>query len=179
MSLKRRDIIAWLLLLAAALALSFGNDLIQHSYERAQAESSAALIAAERDAAEIPATEADPVSSTSAMSAYFASAETGSLQESASLGPEQSAATVLDEFRSASERYHTYGILLWVLSGLLAATGIFVLWQRRAMLGPDGACVLSAGVSLALFPNGIETESFLSLLLCGFVRFAALRELWG
>ena len=180
MSLKRRDIIAWLLLLAAALALSFGNDLIQHSYERAQGEQTLPTNNAEwQDLAEPTAAEDNYDSPPPTMSTRSASAVTSPSQESAALGLEESAATVLDEFRSASERYHNYGILLWVFSAILAVTGIFVLWQRRALLGPDGACVLSAGVSLALFPNGIETESFLLILLWGFVSFAALRELWG
>ena len=179
MSLKRREIVAWLLLLAAALALSFGNELMQRSYERAQAESAPTDSVPWQETTEVTVTEADLFYPSPATSTWFASAETGPLRESTSSGLDQYAATALEEFRSASEGYRTCGILLWALSGLLAVAGIFAFWQRKALLGPDGACVLSAGLSLALFPNGIETDSFLSVLLCGLVSLAALRELWG
>ena len=186
MSLKRREILAWLLLLLAALAFSFGITLISGSLSRATQElegesgteapvySSTAAAATGEESVSASVTEAWPWQTGESLSVSLEATElytgeTGSAQW----------ATRNEQIDALAERYHSYGLLLCGLGVLAAAATVFALRQKAPLLGPDGYSVLSVVLSLLAFRRGIDSNSFWSMLLLSLVSLGALRELWG
>ena len=186
MSLKRREILAWLLLLLAALAFSFGITLISGSLSRATRElegelgteapvyTSTAAAATGEQSVSASVTEAWPWQTGESLSVSLEATElhtgeTGSAQW----------ATRNEQIDALAERYHSYGLLLCGLGVLAAAAAVFALRQKAPLLGPDGYSVLSVVLSLLAFRRGIDSNSFWSMLLLSLVSLGALRELWG
>ena len=186
MSWKRREILAWLLLLLAALVFSFGLTWMNDSRSRALRE-----IVGERGT-EVPAYGSETAAATGEASyapvtedwPWWHTSESLSVTLEATELPTEDPeadqwAARNAQIKALTERYHRYGLLLCGLGGLLAAAAILVLGQKRPLLGPDGYCLLSVELSLLAFPRGIDSASFWRLLLLCVLSLGMLRELWG
>lgn len=199
MSLKRRDIIAWLLLLAAALVLSLGNVMASNSLSWAIREvdepfsSEAPQTSSDAWFREAPLPETGTASDTEAESLLSESDRYPGVTAAPTLADTTEPTEILpteegwlelayarqDQIDALAQRYRRYGTILIGLGVLLAGISVFAFRQRKPFVGPDGYCILSVGLSLAVLPTGLDSTSFLNVFLCAFVSFAALRELWG
>ena len=186
MSWKRREILAWLLLLLAALAFSSGLTWMNDSRSRALREiegergteapayESAAATVTGEEAVYAPVTEAWPWYTGESLSVTLEATELPTEDPEATQWAAWNA-----QIEALTERYYRYGLLLCGLGFLLAAAAIFALGQRKPLLGPDGYCLLSVALSLLVFPRGIDSASFWRLLLLCVLSLGMLRELWG
>ena len=186
MSWKRREILAWLLLLLAALVFSFGLTLMNDSRSRALRE-----IEGENDT-EVLAYDSATAAATGEGSVYAPVTEDWPWQtgeslsvtlEATELPTEDPVADQMavrnEQIEALTARYHNYGLLLCGLGVLMAAAAIFALGQKRPLLGPDGYCLLSVVLSLLVFPRGIDSASFWKVLPLCLLSLGMLRELWG
>ena len=168
MSLKRREILAWLLLLLTALTFSFGITLLADSRSRVPREPGA------ENGTEAPVytTWAPPEESSVVFSAESTVPPTED-PEAARLAAEK------ERLQAQAERDRIYSLILCGLGALLAGAAVFVLRQKIPLLGPDGWCLLTTCLSLLLFLGSIDCGRFWKLLLLSFAGLGALRELWG
>ncbi len=187
MSWKRREILAWLLLLLAALVFSFGLTLMNDSRSRALREIEG------ENGTEVPAYDSATAAATGEGSVYapvtedwpwWQTSESLSVTLEATELPTEDPETNQwaarnEQIEALTARYHNYGLLLCGLGVLMAAAAIFALGQKRPLLGPDGYCLLSVVLSLLVFPRGIDSASFWKVLPLCLLSLGMLRELWG
>ena len=167
MSLKRRDIIAWVLLLAAAAALVFGMSLRRESSDESSYESETRTVMTTTVAYE-PESSAERTESTT-------------YETTKAWSEEESVAEIEDDAEALLARRQAQGLLLLIAGGMLAVTGIFFVRQRQAVLGPDGSLVLAAVLFVADYGNSINSAVDLVTwrILFVFLLMVCLRELFG
>lgn len=155
MSLKRRNWIAIILLLGAAVCWTLGQWLLNGSGNEAVLDTSSTMVTRPTAVTE----------------------EATFFEDSASLYP-----TTTGMQPVAQNRYARWpGFLLCIGSIILAAVATFGLWQRKAFLGPDGAALVLAFVLLfrrTLLGGFYDIDTVIYGILT-FSVLAVLRELWG
>ncbi len=166
MSLKRRNFIAWALLLLAAVCWTYGQMMINPSGEDALSSTST------------PATSAPAVYPTTEPSAVIASGgATGTVV------PQTTAdAPAAPDVKKTDDRAAKMsGFLLSFAAAAAAGIAIFALWQRDPICGPDGVCLLFA--LLAVIIQNPEALTGAWIMVSGtvraFVLLVGVRELLG
>lgn len=178
MSLKRRDIIAWLLLLAAAVALSFGLKLRQASVGDVTATADTTYYVAETAAAPAttyPEIDVSDTFPTTVSETYPAATSSPQWNTEASI--EWSPNSGYSDVSASTARDKTVGLILVIAGVVLFAVGVLLLRQRQPLLGPDGVFALAAILCqlIASFSDASQSVQI-------FVLFAVLfcmRELLG
>ena len=143
MSLKRRDIIAWLLLLAAAVALSFGLKLRMTSVRNVAATTDTTYSTAEPTA--VPATTYPEIGvidifPTTVSETYPAATSSPQWNTEASTGWSPTSGD--SDVSAGTSRDKTVGLILVIAGVVLFAAGVLLLRQRQPLLGPDGVFAL-------------------------------------
>ena len=180
MSLKLRNIIAMILLLAAAICWTFGRQMMDHNSQDGTAATTAPGEYWENTEAtyypntSIPATE------------YFENIMPSTMHPTTTTYP-SAPYQPIEETNSRSSR-----LLGFILSFAALAFGIiavFVLRQKNAIFGPDGICLLG-GVAFLVY-NALQNfdyfmwsyiyDRFLiaTAIIKAFLILLAVRELWG
>lgn len=167
MSLKRRNIIAWILLLAAAVGWVFGQQFYKDG-----------LASKESDVA---ATETHPELTKHAL--LYTDEATIPQTEPAENDKWND---YIAEQARLSRINKLIGLILCLIAVACALVGVFVLAQKKAFLGPDGVAILAmlfltgfiayaepvgAGYFMAMYP-----AIYMASIFCGLL---SLRELWG
>ena len=200
MSLKRRDIIAWLLLLAAAVALSFGLKLRMTSVRNVTATTDTTYSTAEPSTDTTYSTaepSTDTTYSTAEPTAVPATtypeigvidifpttvsetypAATSSPQWNTEVSTEWSPTSGDSDVSAGTSRDKTVGLILVIAGVVLFAVGVLLLRQRQPLLGPDGVFALAAILCL-LIASLSDVSQFAEILVLFAVLFC-LRELFG
>lgn len=169
MSLKRRNFIAWTLILLAAVCWTLGQQMLSDVLKNA-------------------------VTETTYSSAYDYTMEATVYPSSISSTVPDSSNTSPSEPGIASTEVNNRGnkfpgFLLCIAAAVSAAAAIFVFWQKAPILGPDGMCIIGAFIIL-LFYAFLDMEYIMwtstynfwmttARILSGFTFLHILRELWG
>ncbi len=178
MSLTRRNIIAWVLLLVAAFAWVFGQNIIARNSEDIQAVTT--LPTGSTFAAQYFGTYPPEYDS---LEAY--------LQAEGSLYPttgEQEASSVPQGYGSNvqyRQKVRLLGYLLCAAAIACAVVSTLVLRMKAPVLGPDGLCVLAAVLYWVYAVNAVggafsgifALPAVMAVML--FAALVCLRELWG
>ena len=162
MSLKRRNLVAWVLLLAAALCLSVGRKLSTGGVQTGFATTSVTMSA------------------------------TGSIMETTEVAGTTYIPTTIEEndeliysggesIRPANRGIRFAGYALVFAGAAAGVIAVFALRQTTPLLGPDGSALLSglmAFLGWAYFPFGLPSNLLLHVLLAFGILWIS-RELWG
>ena len=178
MSLKRRDIIAWLLLLAAAVAFSFGRMLRPASAREAEAITDTMYFGEESSAVpatSFPESDENVTFPTSVSDPFFVEAST--LQWVTEGTKEWSTTPGNSEASAGTDRSKAVGWILEIAGVVLSAVGVFFLRQRRPLLGPDGVSALAAILGWAI--SELPEASLFAQIPVLFAALFCLRELFG
>jgi len=177
MSSTRRNIIAYILLLLSVSSWVFGQRLI-HGFSQEGVSTTTETTSADLDFTETsagtegkteatvyPPTDVRPSSPPSLTGMYAGQSTAG------------------------SRGSRLLGFLLCFSSAAFAVIGTFVFWQKSALLGPDGVCMLMGGLLLflhffqnrdyILWTSVLQTVIFWRDVLVGFVILVSVREVWG
>ena len=169
MSLTRSNIIAWLLLLAAAVSWAEGRNMLQFAYNSAEVTTSpvATTVLAEPASTAIdPSTEitdADATEPGYLPSTVIEEAPFGDIEGNREIQPSQ----------SRGRRILGYALCLAAIaSGFF---GVFVLFAHKPLLGTDGALLLSAMGYWFYSANG---GTLVWIPVC-FAFLLSAREIWS
>lgn len=176
MSLKRRDIIAYLLILAAALAWTAGQKILNNipgaQDDAVVTTTFSALRRTESQESEISVSytnETDDMESTFRMSGK------NSGEDYSEVFFEDSDEYVTEDFS------RVWGFLLRAFGVAAAFVSVFLLFQKTPLTGPDGSGLLLI-LADALHQNAAYTTERMAVILYFltiFMLLYALRELWG
>ncbi len=183
MSWKHRNILGILLLLAASLLWVWGKGNVTESHNFS--EETTAVMAIETSTA-IPV--AEPTEETTSISTDSELAYTESVTEMI-----PSTVVVVDDMPySPTNTYEeldgrsgnkAFGIAVCVIGTIMGILGIFVLPQKKAVLGPDGIAALwflgGWWYGYMLYTVGNFREFFLIRVVAIFLPLLTLRILWG
>lgn len=174
MSLKRRNTIAFILILLAAVCWTFGQQMLDTN---AEGETASTTYPAIEET--MPPTAAPTIHPSEA----WTNASTPMNSTFAASEPWESDR----EDTARSERI--FGMILSFATVIAGGIAIFVLSQKNPILGPDGACLALALLATAyhitlnmdyiLWGSTIQTLTRLSEIVCAFVVFVSIRELFG
>lgn len=175
MYLKRRNIVAWILILAAALCGAFARRAVPVG----------------------GVTATTSPSETTAMASDTFPPETTMVQEQSESGTKPSTTTVYTEPTTHPAEYPStdpgnpgeivwepptrqqrfLGFALGALAVIAGAVAVFVLWQRRRLLGPDGMLLLAGFLCSGLWSVSLNSSvaTFFGILSW----LAVFREFWG
>ena len=167
MSLKRRNRIAFLLILLAALCWTFGQRMMYVQAEAVLTETS-------------HATTEFTISGTTAVTTY----PDEECYIAASTEP-----AVIESREGYSQTNRTLGMILSFAAVIAGIIAVFVLWQKNAIFGPDGICLalallvsayhISLNMEYIIWGNTIQRLTQLSEIVCAFVVLISVRELLG
>lgn len=171
MSLKRRNIIAFILILFAAVCWTFGQQMLDTNIEGDISNTT------------YPATEATIIPTT--VETVYPSDNWTTTPNSA---PTTSESWENDcEETSRSERM--LGMILSFAAAIAGIIAIFVLSQKNAIIGPDGICLalallvtayhISLNMEYIFWWTTIQTLTRISEIVCAFVVLLCIRELFG
>ena len=166
MSLRRRNVIAWILLALAAISWTNGQRMIRATQE--------SLIAATTEG-QMNTTYAETVPNDEIQFTFFP--ETSPPTIPAEDWTISTASTVEEMTPTDSGNLKMLGFLLCFAGAALAIAAVFILWQKSPILGPDGVAVVLA-VMVALHQNAASDDVFLGMALAFGVLISA-QELWG
>ncbi len=171
MSLKRRNIIAFILILFAAVCWTLGQQMLDTNAEEDISNTT------------YPSAEATIITTT---------VETVYPSENWTIPMNTSPATSEPwendrEEKSRSERM--LGMILSFVAVIAGIIAIFVLSQKNAILGPDGICLVPALLAAAyhiplnieyiLWGSAAQRLTLLSEIVCAFTVLLCIRELFG
>ena len=174
MSLKRRNIIAFILILFAAVCWTFGQQMLDTNVE-----------------GDVTATTHPGIVETM----YPTDNTTvGSNEEwSVPTSPTNTSPTESEPLESdrkdGSRSERMLGMILSFAAVIAGIIAIFVLSQKNAIFGPDGICLslalltaayhISLNMDYILWGSTIQTLTRLSEIVCAFVVLLCIRELFG
>ena len=171
MSLKRRNIIAFILILLAAVCWTFGQQMLDTNIEEEVLNTT------------YPATEATIITTT--VETVYPSDDWTTPSNTAPTTTEPTENDREDTLRS--ERM--LGMILSFAAAIAGIIAIFVLTQKNAIFGPDGICLglalltaayhISLSMDYILWGSTIQTLTSISEIVCAYVVLLSIRELFG
>lgn len=168
MSLKRRNFIALILILIAAVCWTSGQQMLKSHADR------------NGTAAANPAIEETTFSTTRPTSIPMENGYETTVPDPPVSGYEGNKANQRTE--------RGIGFILSFAALAAAGTAIFVFWQKNSIIGPDGISLLLALLAMAyqmihtdyiLWDSAIRTLTLPSGIVCAFVILISIRELFG
>lgn len=186
MSLKHRNLVAFVMILLASFCWPWGQELMYENHYGMVTETthpmgnSTVFPSQESTAASLESLQGDESHSIESSTHFSPSTHT----------PQETPALTDKNTRSLGK---TLGFVICVTAAVLAVSAIFLLWLQAPLLGPDGLCMLigMAGTIYYILQNIHATNLYSSLILSllesnvtasvliGCVSLITLRELWG
>lgn len=157
---KRRDVIAWVLLLLAAVCWVFGQNMLNLLHGSGVSETTA------------PVTTIHPTTTFPAAEATSPSYDSGDIHLS-----------VDDPQENRQRSDEVAGFILSFLGIGLGFVGVVILHQKTPLLGPDGVTLLPMVIGIIFYvlyfiPNGeLQPTTFYAIIT--FLLLISVRELWG
>lgn len=171
MSLKRRNIIAFILILFAAVCWTFGQQMLDTSIEEDISNTT------------YPATEATVHPTT--VETVYPSENWTTIPNSVPTTP----APWENDREETSRSERMVGMILSFAAAIAGIIAIFVLSQKNAIFGPDGICLapallaaayhISLNIEYILWGSTALRLTLLSEIVCVFVVLLCVRELFG
>lgn len=169
MFLKRRNLIAWILLMAAAISWVLGQNVVVRNYPVGVTEATEATVFPPKDDYDIESSESDTEPSTVEW-------------------PEET--IPVTNLQAYSNSGKAIGFILSFLAVLLIALAIFFLKQKTPFMGPDFAFILIAAANwwlyywensdyIYFYGSAEEFRIVVFRIAAVFLILTAVRELWG
>lgn len=174
MSLKRRNIIAFILILLSAVCWTFGQQMLDTNAE-----------------GDITATTHPGIVETMypTDNTTVGSNEDWSVPTSPTNTSPTESEPLESDRKGDSRSERMLGMILSFAAVIAGIIAIFVLSQKNAILGPDGICLslalltaayhISLNMDYILWGSTIQTLTRLSEIVCAFVVLLCIRELFG